>query len=377
MTSRAEALTRLQAFMPQVLRYASARNYVRPGYEEVSRLSHWIRYRAISEEECVTTVLDYHSPKTAEKFLQEILWRTYWKGWLELHPMVWAEYLAESATLLQAHGRNEEYCRAISGDTSLSFFNEWVSELIQTGYLHNHTRMWFASVWIFTLKLPWQLGACFMFHNLLDADPASNTLSWRWVAGLQTPGKIYVARPDNISTYSDGRWSPKHSELATNPVPLYPLATPALHELNPVSDNAPPAGSLILLHDDDLSADLSPEMQCPGAQFCLFAPPLRESSAGKAAFISALRQDATLRREAKPAASAKEISELAREIGTSEIHAMTPRVGFEQEYISALEERLTEVGISVVWHRRAWDSRLMPLARGGFFKFWEQARELL
>lgn len=363
--------------MPQALRYASARNYVRPGYEEVSRLSHWIRYRTITEEECVTTVLNHHSAKTAEKFLQEILWRTYWKGWLELHPMVWAEYLAESATLLQEHGPSQQYHRAISGDTDLTFFNEWVSELLRTGYLHNHTRMWFASVWIFTLKLPWQLGARFMYHHLLDADPASNTLSWRWVAGLQTPGKIYVARPENISTYSDGRWNPKPSELATNPAPLYSHTSAALHEITPVPDNAPPAGSLILLHDDDLSADLSPEMRCPGAQFCLFTPPLSESSAGKVAFVSALRQDTTVRREAKPVSSADEISALARAIGATEIHAMTPRVGFERKDIGALEERLTRLGISVVWHRRAWDTRLMPLARGGFFKFWEQARELL
>jgi len=377
LTSRSEALARLQAFMPKVPRYASARNYVRPGYEEVSRLSHWIRYRAISEEECVTTVLDHHSPKTAEKFLQEILWRTYWKGWLELHPTVWAEYLTESATLLQSHGRSEEYCRAISGDTSLSFFNDWVSELIQTGYLHNHTRMWFASVWIFTLKLPWQLGACFMFHHLLDADPASNTLSWRWVAGLQTPGKHYVARPDNISTCSDGRWSPKPSELASDPTPLFSRTTPALQELTAARDDTPPGGALILLHDDDLSADLSPEMNCTGAHYCLFTPSSHEASNPKSAFVSTLRQDTTLRCAASLVTSAEDISALAGTIGTAEVHAMIPRIGFERGDISALEERLTRAGIAVVWRRRAWDVGLMPLARGGFFKFWERARTIV
>ncbi len=376
MTSRSEALARLQAFMPKVPRYASARNYVRSGYDDVSRLSHWLRYRVISEEECVGSVLEHHSPKTAEKFLQEILWRVYWKGWLELHPIVWTEYRTESASLLQEHARSERYRRAISADTDLIFFNEWVSELLQTGYLHNHTRMWFASVWIFTLKLPWQLGACFMYHHLLDADPASNTLSWRWVAGLQTPGKIYVARPENISTYSNQRWNPKPSELTSEPTPLYPKTTPPLCEITPVGDEVPREGSLILSHDDDLSADLSPEMKCAGAYYCLFTPQLRESSSAKVAFVSALRQDAALRGAARPVTSAEEVSALARTIGATQIHAMIPRVGFEREDMNTLAERLTGLGISVVWHRRAWDARLMPLARGGFFKFWERARQL-
>ena len=63
--------------------------------------------------------------------------------------------------------------------------------------------MWFASIWIFTLNLPWELGANFFYKNLLDADPASNTLSWRWVAGLHTEGKFYLARQENIEKFSN------------------------------------------------------------------------------------------------------------------------------------------------------------------------------
>jgi len=78
--------------------------------------------------------------------------------------------------------------------------------------------MWFASIWIFTLKLPWQLGASFFLKNLYDGDPASNTLSWRWVAGLQTKGKNYLATKSNIEKYSNitvGR-----IDLINNAVPL-------------------------------------------------------------------------------------------------------------------------------------------------------------
>ena len=70
-------------------------------------------------------------------------------------------------------------------------------------HLHNHTRMWFASIWIFTLKLDWQLGADFFLRHLIDGDAASNTLSWRWVGGLHTKGKTYLAKADNIARYTE------------------------------------------------------------------------------------------------------------------------------------------------------------------------------
>ena len=85
-------------------------------------------------------------------------------------------------------------------------------ELKETGYLHNHARMWFASIWIFTLKLPWQLGADFFLKHLLDGDAASNTLSWRWVAGLQTKGKHYLATTWNINKFS----AQKYENLTLN-----------------------------------------------------------------------------------------------------------------------------------------------------------------
>ncbi|WP_238189582.1 FAD-binding domain-containing protein [Methylobacterium frigidaeris] len=68
--------------------------------------------------------------------------------------------------------------------------------------------MWFASIWIFSLRLPWELGAEFFLRRLLDGDPASNTLSWRWVAGLHTRGRPYLARRDNIRDFTEGRHDP-------------------------------------------------------------------------------------------------------------------------------------------------------------------------
>ncbi|MGJ8642835.1 MAG: FAD-binding domain-containing protein [Luteolibacter sp.] len=204
--TRAAALERLENFVPYAAKYASTRNFdlCSNNHTGISQLSPYIRTRLITEEEATRAVLDKHSPSAAEKFLQEIAWRTYWKGWLEMRPDVWRHYLE---TLAQQE-KTAAYLTATSGDTSIECFDHWAKELTSTGYLHNHARMWFASIWIFTLKLPWQLGADFFLKNLLDADPAANTLSWRWVAGLHTKGKHYLARASNIEKYTNGRFNP-------------------------------------------------------------------------------------------------------------------------------------------------------------------------
>ena len=78
--------------------------------------------------------------------------------------------------------------------------------------------MWFASIWIFTLNLPWELGARFFMKYLFDGDAASNTLSWRWVAGIQTQGKNYLARESNIRKFTNQRYM--NTSLNENALPL-------------------------------------------------------------------------------------------------------------------------------------------------------------
>ena len=79
---------------------------------------------------------------------------------------------------------------------------------------------------IFTLRLPWQLGADFFLRHLVDADPASNTLSWRWTAGLQTRGKTYLATAGNIARYTDGRFQPKGLARCAEALSEPPLPKP-------------------------------------------------------------------------------------------------------------------------------------------------------
>ena len=203
--ARTAGLARLSALAEIVGQYAAARNYA-DGLT-TTRLSPYLRRRLVLEEEVLGFARTVGPFGRVEKFMQEVVWRTYWKGWLEARPGVWHAYLARLRSLddtLPQTDRDRLAC-AIAGTTDMPYFNAWREELTATGYLHNHERMWFASVWVFTLKLPWELGARFFLDHLLDGDPASNTLSWRWVAGLQTPGKHYLARADNIAKYTHGR----------------------------------------------------------------------------------------------------------------------------------------------------------------------------
>ena len=203
--------------------YSSKRNYdLGPeSRENTSNLSKYISHRIINEYDLVKEVLSQYNLQKVDKFIQEIFWRVYWKGWLEHRPEVWRDFVDSDPTYSE-----EEYKKAINGETGIECFDDWVKELKTENYLHNHTRMWFASIWIFTLNLPWELGARFFIKHLFDGDAASNTLSWRWVAGIQTQGKNYLARESNIRKFTNQRYM--NTSLNENALPLrnpkiYPL----------------------------------------------------------------------------------------------------------------------------------------------------------
>ena len=203
--------------------YSSKRNYdLGPeSRENTSNLSKYISHRIINEYDLIREVLSQYNLQKVDKFIQEVFWRVYWKGWLEHRPEVWREFVDSDPTYSE-----EEYKKAINGETGIECFDDWVKELKTENYLHNHTRMWFASIWIFTLNLPWELGARFFMKHLFDGDAASNTLSWRWVAGIQTQGKNYLARESNIRKFTNQRYT--NTSLNENALPLenpkiYPL----------------------------------------------------------------------------------------------------------------------------------------------------------
>lgn len=382
--NRNNGLERLKAFAPYSGReYARLRNYDfgQGHHAHVSGLSPYLRHRLISEKEVLHTVLSHHSRRASEKFIHEVFWRSYWKGWLELRPGVWARYRADLVRALDRtkveSGLRQRWNDACQGETGIDAFDHWAKELHETGYLHNHARMWFASIWIHTLNLPWELGADFFLRHLLDGDPASNTLGWRWVAGLQTIGKTYLARPENIRKYTENRFDPKG--LANKAHPHHNEGHPPKGAAPQSSDWAPSGRVGVVVHDDDLN--LKPLFKsgvCPVSFTRLLTSEQRSPlaiSQDVTAFAKGAMEDTThrwgerlgedggLHRTLDPIVSWAENFKLDQ--------VVTPygATGPAKEMLDDLEARLLPLGISLVRVVNPYDSMTWPHATHGFFRF--------
>jgi deoxyribodipyrimidine photo-lyase len=381
--TRAAGLDRLTAFAPRAGRdYAALRNSDLEGHPHVSRLSPWLRYRAITEAEVARAVIERHKPATAEKFLTEILWRTYFKGWLERRPSIWDDYLrgveAGRNRLATEGGLRRDWEAACTGQTGIEPFDHWARELARTGYLHNHARMWFASIWMHTLRLPWELGADLFLRHLLDGDPASNTLSWRWVGGLHTRGKVYRARASNIAKFTDGRWDARtlDHQLASEDA-LPEIDAPAHPDPIAPPEDADWSRGLrtgLLLHEDDLHPDyLFARGLDPVAGAVLTATAGRSPLAVSplvAAHADGLARDAAARlRETCPTAEPTDavdgIVAWVEAEGLEQVVVPYAPVGPARAAVDRLETRLA---VPVVRPLRAWDASAWPFATAGFFK---------
>lgn len=389
--TRSAGLERLAEFLPRAGRaYADTRNHDDGAPADgamranVSQLSPWLHAGLLREGEVIDAVLARHSPAAAEKFIAEVFWRVYFKGYLEQRPGIWRSYCAGRDNALARiegnSGLQLAYAEATQGRTGIAAFDHWARELTGTGYLHNHARMWFASIWIFTLKLDWELGADFLLRHLADGDAASNTLSWRWVAGVQTPGKNYVARASNISKYTEGRFSPLY-QLTPNPEPLDGPPNPPPMEA-PTGDSLDPSKpSVLLLHEDDLS---------PGWLFDLGLKPLETATLDATgqisplhvapqvtAFKSALMADCTARwsaslgRVTNGLTSAQEIEDWVRAAGAKQIVTPYAPTG---PAASVMNEIRT---VPVLRLLRDFDRRAWPHATAGFFKFKDKIPKLI
>ncbi len=296
--TRAAGLARLGEFLPRAGRfYAEHRNAdegaVAPARRNVSQLSPWLHSGLLGEAEVIAAVLGQHSPRAAEKFIAEVFWRIYFKGYLEQRPSVWASYVAgrdRALAALEANaGLRTAYTQATEGRTGIEAFDHWAHELAATGYLHNHARMWFASIWIFTLRLDWHLGADFFLQHLIDGDAASNTLSWRWVGGLHTKGKHYLARADNIARYTAGH---AHGPLAAPGLAVEAQALQEAADHPRVKLDLPAPGQArnlaqpfaLLLHDE--AAHAAPLVLAAPPALVISAERAQERSPGGAAGLA-------------------------------------------------------------------------------------------
>ncbi len=394
--TRHEALAAWSAFLPSLGHYAKRRNQVEPLHRNVSRLSAALRYRLLLEDEVISDTLLTYEWRPVEKWLQEVCWRRYWKGWLEQRPDVWRTWRRRvqelNETLPEAVVQR---ARAVAaGESGVACMDAIAQELIATGYLHNHARMWWASYWIHVERLPWELGASVFYHYLLDADPASNTLSWRWVAGLQTLGKTYLVRASNIDKYApelllrnragseriaDGAVTPvvasEFANTARQALPVYPVAVPTSERR---------IG--IWLHADDLMPEIGPLAKLRPVAIAAFYNEYSDDHAAALSEkrIAALREvlaDGLARAAAHfqcptvlsgdddPAAA---IHSWAAAHGLNEVVALAPMVGPVADVVPLLRQLLDSAGITLTLLRRASDTHAFEMAGAGFFPFWEK-----
>lgn len=363
--TRQAGLARLEKFVSRTGRhYARRRNYDFGAAlrDNVSVLSPWIRHRLITEEEVLHAVLAHHSISAAEKFIQEVFWRTYFKGWLEQRPSVWTTYQDGLARALNDGTRYSDYQDAIAGRTGIACFDHWAQELVRTGYLHNHARMWFASIWIFTLRLPWQLGADFFLRHLIDGDPASNTLSWRWVGGLHTKGKTYLARPDNIAKYTDGRFNPVGQLSAV----AEPLTEPFEHSRVPlpVMEPTPEGDFLLLVTEEDCQIETALPHPPKARLGVLARSPFEASPLVRSFAVGAVESSSGAAVDTRSAWS-DQIIEAALAAGTRHVVTGYAPVGPVAEQLVALN--LREAGMTLHQVRRDYDTLAWPYATKGFF----------
>lgn len=400
--TRREALEVWENFLERAPRYGAARNRVETGHPHVTRLSPAIRARLVSEEELIGSLLDRHGLARVEKLVQEILWRQYWKGWLELRPQVWRGYRA-SVRRWQETGNRAVMKRAVEvaeGRSGVAVMDRFARELMETGYLHNHARMWWASYWIHVERLPWELGADWFYRHLLDADPASNTLGWRWVAGIQTPGKAYRVRRSNLERYCDGEYLGDRTGLerledgAVEVVAGEETEDRTVHPLEQLEEWAEglvgPYG--IWIHGEDGSVETTwmGRMKPEGVVGGVDGKPGRDHglSEGRMKYLEGVLADALDRASRHFGCPVEGLGkegqgglveglvEVCRRRGWRSVVTMKPAVGLLQEQLPMMGDALAKAGIGLRLCRRREDSVYWPLARSGYFGFWESVRRM-
>ena len=359
--SRDGALKKLDSFInTELSNYNFKRNFDLGPEDKsnVSCLSPYISHRLITEYEVAKIVLAKFPYQKVEKYIQEIFWRVYWKGWLELRPQVWSDFTED----LKALKEDDNYKKAINGETQIKCFNDWVIELKENNYLHNHTRMWFASIWIFTLNLPWQKGAEFFMKHLFDGDAASNTLSWRWVAGLQTKGKHYVAQDWNISKFTNNKY--QNVKLNENALPLTDKRE---YKLSPINlDYDDNANENLLVFENELNLENHKLKNYKNIYLILLTNEVRKIKLEKKVldFKTQIINDQKKRLDQIKVINETELQSLAREnISFDVIH---PSIGENYSYLNSLRKKLN-LKLSFILNEE--DKFSWQFSNKGYFNF--------
>ncbi len=167
----------------------------------VTRLSPFIRHGLIKKPAMVDIALSKYAKSTSEKFLQELAWGEFWAAVAErLDGDLWCD-LEPYKTGFGADDYSDELPQDIlDACTPNAAINHFIDDLVKSGYVHNHARMYLAAYVVHFRRVKWQAGAHWFMTHLLDADLASNNLSWQWVASTFSH-KPYIFNLENVRKY--------------------------------------------------------------------------------------------------------------------------------------------------------------------------------
>lgn len=195
---REEALKALKDIKPKD--YVSTRNFIDGA---VTWLSPYIRHGILTLEDVRQEALTHvDTPEKIEKFIQELAWREFWQRLYVQQPDYIWNNIEDYKTGLSHDDYADELPEDIrKGETPVACLNHFIGNLINDGYVHNHARMYLASYVVHFRRVKWQAGAQWFLTHLLDGDPASNNLSWQWVASTFS-NKPYIFNLDNVRKYA-------------------------------------------------------------------------------------------------------------------------------------------------------------------------------
>ena len=179
--------------------YAASRNHLDGA---VTHLSPYIRHGILSLDEVRNHALATVSePKAAEKFIQELAWRDYWQRIYASYPdRIWQDVEPYKTGFDAAEYEDDLPEDIVKGETGVACIDQFIGMLAETGYLHNHARMYLAAYIVHWRRIRWQAGARWFLRHLLDGDPASNNLSWQWIASTFS-NKPYIFNLENVAKY--------------------------------------------------------------------------------------------------------------------------------------------------------------------------------
>lgn len=190
--------------------YGKSRNHMDGA---VTRLSPYIRHGVVSPNTVRNHVLDNFPKAASERFLQQLAWRDYWQRLYRQNPdWIWNDIESYKTGFTASDYADELPDDIVLGVTGVAAIDQFIAELTQTGWIHNHARLYLAAYICHWRRVKWQAGAKWMMTHLLDGDPASNNLSWQWVASTFA-NKPYFFNLENIQKYSgpDIDSSPKNN----------------------------------------------------------------------------------------------------------------------------------------------------------------------